>query len=328
MRVLITGGAGFVGRHFTSHLVKAGHDVTVVDPLTEGSGALPLDSWPDFLGVKAVDFTFIEEDCRSFFSFFDRVHSSFDLVVHLAAVVGGRLTIERQALAVADDLSIDARFFQWAAQTRPKSTMYFSSSAAYPIGLQTRDKQVVLSEDMISFEDAVGVPDLSYGWAKLTGEFLSALAVERYGLDVKIFRPFSGYGEDQDLTYPFPAIVQRAMAHREGDPFIVWGSGEQQRDFVHIDDCVQMSLAACDILGPGEALNLSSGEGATFADLAAFVFEILGRPSPRIECDRDKPEGVFYRVGSVEKQRSLGLRPSTSLAEGVRRAIQHFEAGR
>lgn len=321
MRVLITGGAGFVGRHFTSTLVQAGHEVVVVDPITPGSGGLEPDKWPEFLGLSHLDFLFHREDCRQFF---ERTSERYDLVVHLAAVVGGRLTIEQQALAVADDLSIDAQFFRWAERTRPHRSLYFSSSAAYPIELQTRDQQTVLSEDMISFESRVGVPDLSYGWSKLTGEFLSRLAVERYGMDIKVFRPFSGYGQDQDSSYPFPAIIRRALAHRPGEPFIVWGSGLQQRDFIHIDDCVAISLEAAKVMAPGEALNLSSGRGTTFADLARMVFNELGLEVPDIVCDKGKPEGVFFRVGDTARQEELGHRPTIDLVAGVRLALGHL----
>jgi len=84
--------------------------------------------------------------------------------------------------------------------------------------------------------------------AKLSGEYLAGFAAKEYGLDVIVYRPFSGYGEDQDLTYPFPSIVRRAV--RRESPFVVWGSGKQLRDFIHIDDVVEAVFVTCDNYGP------------------------------------------------------------------------------
>ena len=82
-------------------------------------------------------------------------------------MVGGRLMIENNPLAVADDLAIDAAYWQWAKRAQPRKSVCFSSSAAYPVSLQTADHYVLLKEDMISFEGDIGMPDMSYGWAKL-----------------------------------------------------------------------------------------------------------------------------------------------------------------
>ncbi len=103
-----------------------------------------------------------------------------------------------------------------------------SSSAAYPVNLQTSQGAVALKESDIDFEKNLGTPDMTYGWSKLTGEFLARIAARHYGVKVVCIRPFSGYGEDQDLTYPVPAIAARAA--RKEDPFEVWGTGKQGRD--------------------------------------------------------------------------------------------------
>src|SRR5262249_23155557 len=102
------------------------------------------------------------------------------------------------------------------------------------------DNSIALREDLISFQGNIGKPDMTYGWSKLTGEYLATLAASRYGIHVACVRPFSGYGEDQDLSYPVPAIADRA-AGRE-NPLTVWGTGKQARDFVYIDDCIEAML--------------------------------------------------------------------------------------
>jgi len=126
--------------------------------------------------------------------------------------------------------------------------VYLSSSAAYPIKHQRHDHFELLTEDLISFESDIGMPDLTYGWAKLTGEYLALLAYERHGIESAVYRPFSGYGEDQDDAYPFPSICKRAIECRNDSSMTVWGSGLQMRDFIHIDDCVAGILPTMDAL--------------------------------------------------------------------------------
>jgi GDP-L-fucose synthase len=191
-------------------------------------------------------------------------------------MVGGRAMIENRPLAVADDLSIDAEFWQWAEKARPTKTLCFSSSAAYPIKYQERSGYRLLEEDMIAFERDIGMPDMSYGWAKLTCEYLARLAYRKHGLKSVCYRPFSGYGEDQDDTYPFPSIIKRALANRGKERLTVWGSGEQMRDFIHIEDCVDGVLATMDKIDDADAVNLSTGIYTSFKEFARMAAETTG----------------------------------------------------
>ncbi|MCM2401944.1 NAD-dependent epimerase/dehydratase family protein [Rhizobium sp. S153] len=322
-RALVTGGAGFVGRHICSRLLKEGVDVVCIDALVGGTGALRPERWP--VPPKG-SFTFVQQDCREYFA---RSTERFDYVYHLAAMVGGRVMLETQTLCVAEDLSIDAQMWKWAAETKPGCVVFFSSSAAYPIGLQGPSGHKLLSEGMISFENDIGVPDLSYGWAKLTGEFLMKLYVERYGGRAIAYRPFSGYGEDQDLAYPFPAICRRLMGERGQDEVYVWGSGRQCRDFIHISDCVDFIWRTVDRLPSGASLNLSTGVATSFIALAEEVARQIGW-EPKISGLSDKPEGVFFRCGDTELQSDYGLSPSIDLGQGIAHMLEHlrFAAGR
>src|SRR5690606_37599415 len=141
-------------------------------------------------------------------------------------------------------------------RTRPKKSVCFSSSAAYPIRFQQVEGYRLLTEDMIDLDRDLGLPDMSYGWAKLTTEYLARLGYERYGLKSVIYRPFSGYGEDQDDAYPFPSICECALAQKGSDVLTVWGTGEQMRDFIHIEDCVDGVLLTMDRIDNAGALNL------------------------------------------------------------------------
>lgn len=263
MRILITGHAGFVGRHFWQVLDTPDNELHGADIK---------------LGL----------DCRRFFACDDR---RFDLVLHCAAVVGGRAMIDGEPLAVATDLAIDSDLFQWALRTRPGRIVYFSSSAAYPTRLQGPVHHRALAEPDIDLDD-VDQPDAVYGWVKLTGEMLARHA-RAEGLDVTVVRPFSGYGPDQDLTYPFPSFIDRAA--RRADPFEVWGDGRQVRDWVHIDDVVGATLALVEA-GVDGPVNLCTGVGTSMDALAALCMATAGYAAP-VEHHLDAPVGVAHRVG-------------------------------
>jgi nucleoside-diphosphate-sugar epimerase len=250
-------------------------------------------------------------DARHFFA---TDNTYFDLVIHLAAIVGGRATIEGAPLSVAVDLAIDAEMFQWALRTRPARIVYYSSSAAYPIKLQGHGSTHKLKESDIDLDD-IQSPDLTYGWAKLTGEMLAKYA-ENEGLRVHVFRPFSGYGEDQALDYPFPSFIARGG--RRENPFKIWGTGNQTRDFIHISDVVEATLSAVknDIQGP---VNLGTGIAFSFNELAELVSKISGY-NPEFERIIGAPEGVQYRVCDPSKMLEF-YAPKVSLEEGIKRAL-------
>jgi GDP-L-fucose synthase len=318
---LVTGGCGFVGRHLIARLLKAGHEVHCVDPIAPLSGGITPENWPLFSPLDFKNFHFYNQDCRDWFR--KNSATDFDYAFHLAAMVGGREMIENNPLAVADDLSIDAQYWQWAVKARPAKNVVFSSSAAYPIELQRPDHYVLLKEEMITFKDRIGMPDMTYGWAKLTNEYLAQLAFEKHGLNSVCYRPFSGYGEDQDGSYPFPGICKRVLANRGAPEITVWGSGRQMRDFIYIDDCVEGVLSTMDKINDASALNLSTGIYTSFIEFAQITAELCGF-NPQIKGTSDKPEGVFARGGDTARQRTFGFTHTVSFREGIAKALAYY----
>jgi GDP-L-fucose synthase len=341
-KCLVTGGCGFVGRYFSEQLMKT-YNVTIVDNMESTSAKEPgymyiKQDITDFLKEDTTDF--LKEDTTDFLK--EDTDDTFDLVVHLAAVVGGRHVIENEPFQVSKDLIIDAVFFDWVAKRKPKKVIYFSSSAVYPIEYQTENNPKKLREDMVDFREGnIGVPDLTYGWAKLTGEFLARIAHTKYGTDIVCYRPFSGYGEAQHETYPFPSIISRAC--RREDPLVVWSNSV--RDFVHIEDIYNFVMDTYNSVHDGSALNIGSGVATSFVELAKIAAKEVGY-EPEIKVLNDKPKGVYYRVsdnGTTKRsdtttegsdtttKRSDGVSDTTtnrsdkfkvSLEEGVRRMVR------
>ena len=215
---LISGGCGFVGRNMVKRLYKNTEDrILFIDNLSVGKHpsvwlGIPLKKTVNELEIYGEDerLCFIKEDFRVTLN--KLVHEpgylkndlgldieKFTDVYHFAAIVGGRAMIDGDPIQVALDLSIDAEFFFWVSRHKPQRVLYPSSSAAYPVSLQTELNTIQLKETDIDFNN-MGQPDMTYGWTKLTGEFLAKITAKHYGVSITCIRPFSGYGEDQDYS--------------------------------------------------------------------------------------------------------------------------------
>lgn len=332
---LISGGCGFVGRNMTKRLYRNTDDfILIVDNLSVGKHPnqwldLPLlkeENGIEYFGEDGrvgfinSDFRLVLQDLTIGQEFFNDKYglevSHFEDVFHFAAIVGGRAMIDGDPIQVALDLSIDAEFFFWISRHKPKRVLYPSSSAAYPIDLQTESNTIQLKESDIDFE-RMGQPDMTYGWTKLTGEFLAQITAKHYGVKITCIRPFSGYGEDQDYSYPTPAIARRAVFKEE--PFEVWGSGHQGRDFVHIDDVLDCIEVAMDKIHDGKAINIGQGKLTSFRELIGIFCEFAGY-SPEIKPLLDKPVGVHSRYCDMTWVReNLGWEPKISIKEGMKR---------
>jgi len=289
VRALVSGAAGFLGRHFTTALQVRGYQVARADTR---------------LGFDAAQI-FSDRLC---------VGMVYDLVVHCAAVEPHRAAIDGKPMHLASNLALDAGMFDWARRTGQQRILYISSSAAYPTSIQTLPCVRALREDDIDL-GYPRAPDAGYGWLKLTGERMAADA-NAAGIPTHVVRPMSGYGEDQGENWPFGAFAARAR--RREDPFIIWGDGTQVRDWIHVDDVVAGALAVVDA-DVREPVNLCTGRGTSMAELVGMFCDEVGY-APEIELRTDKPAGVAYRVGDPTRLHGI-YTPKVSLEEGVARAV-------
>ncbi len=308
--VLVTGAAGFLGRAFVRHHLAAGDVVSGVDDLSNIHSY-----WPVELGDRFR----CEVDAGEWIASRREAKEPYDIAYHFAAPVGGRMKIEGDPMFNADSLRLDSQFFRWAVGQRVPTVVYPSSSAVYGVNYQAQHANS-LSEDLFSASKPNWfAPDEMYGFTKLVGEFL-AWKSATYGLNTLCIRPFSGYGEEQSLEYPVPSIALRA-ARRE-DPLVIWGSGDQTRDFIHVSDLVAATVARLDAGVEGYvAMNIGSGVATSFRAVAAIFAELAGY-SPVIISDEGKPQGVLNRWSDNTVMLSYH-EPAVDLRDGLRAVLEH-----
>ncbi len=335
---LVSGGCGFVGRNMVKRLYRTTKDqILFIDDLSVGTEP---EQWLDIpfhrshqgIRIYGTDerLFFLKEDFRNIVHALatnpEYIKDKYELdfvdfsdIYHFAAIVGGRAKIDGDPMMVALDLSIDAEFFYYITRHKPKRVLYPSSSAAYPVDLQTESGAIALKESDIDFK-RMGQPDMTYGWTKLTGEYLASIAAAYYGVHITCIRPFSGYGEDQDLTYPIPSLARRAALKE--NPFEVWGSGKQGRDFVHIDDVLDCIEVAMNHISDGTAINIGMGKLTTFLEIIDLMTSFAGY-SPQIKPLLDKPVGVHSRYCDMSwVEENLHWKAKISTAEGMRRVYE------
>jgi nucleoside-diphosphate-sugar epimerase len=295
---LVTGASGFVGRHVMAELRKRGYDVSPCDINSPMAWTMK-----DFNDVARWN------------------NFTYDTVVHCAAVGAHRAAIDGQPMSFAQNMQLDAALFHWAMRTKQKRVIYISSSAVYPRDLQDilgGDHEVRLDEDIIELDNP-RAPFDDYGITKLTGEHI-AKAARAAGVPVTIVRPFSGYGDDQGPEWPFGAFVRRVY-EKEG-PFEIWGSVEQVRDWIHIDDVVNGMLAVAES-GTEDPVNLCTGVGTSMEKLAYMMMSVVGNVRPVISVT-DAPMGVLHRVGDPNRFFEY-YEPKVTLEEGVHRALMGYD---
>lgn len=292
-RALVTGSAGFVGRHMRQRLLDDGFEVTGVDI------AHSLDAMQ-----------YVRETGRL-----------FDIVVHAAAAGPNRAAIDGEPLNFPYNVKLDATMIEWAARTRQRHFVYLSSSAVYPAYMQIDsaneyDRRLVETD----VDNIMEEPADTYGFTKLVGERMIEAACA-YGLNATVVRPFSGYGTDQSEDFPFRAFIERAR--RKEQPFKIWGSANQIRDFIHIDDIVEAIMRLVED-GATLPVNLCTGQGTSMMEFAQRVWR-AAHPDRledfETEVDTDAPLGVHYRVGNPDRLH-LHYVPKISLEEGIARALK------
>lgn len=313
--VLVTGGASFIGSHLVDALVARGASVRVADDLSSGT----VDNLRVHLDAGRLDFR--EGDLRDR-AFAAESTRGIRTVFHLAADHGGRGYVDLNQSACATNLVLDGVVFATSVAAGVEEVVYASSGCVYP-----NFRQMDPSEEVFLSEETAGPPydaDNLYGWAKLMGEMtLSALCREGR-LKGASCRFFTVYGERGRENHAVMAMIARAFIGQ--DPFQVWGTGEQVRNWTYVRDIVEGTIRVAERIDDGSAVNLGTMERIRVIDAVREVLAFTGQ-DPRIEFQPAMPTGPLNRVAdNALSERLLGWRPEVRFKDGLHRTIDWYFA--
>lgn len=313
--VLVTGGASFIGAALVDSLVRRGASVRVVDDLSSGR----VERIGDHVAKGVVEF--VRGDLRDPGVAASAV-AGMSHVFHLAADHGGRGYVDLHDAECATNLVLDGVVIAAAAQAGVSKLVFASSGCVYPNHLQSD-----VSEELYLREEMVGPPfdaDNMYGWAKLMGEMTLRHNVLRGRLRGASCRYFTVYGPGGKEDHAVIAMIARSFVRQ--NPFEVWGTGEQLRNWTYIDDIVDGTILAAERIDDGSAVNLGTSERTRVADAAKLILELMGRDLS-LRFRPEMPTGPYNRIASHElATEKLGWQPHVGFREGVARTIAWYVA--
>ena len=312
--VLVTGGASFIGSHITDALVAHGVRVRVVDNLSSGR----LENIEQH--IKRREIEFIHDDLLAP-GVADRVVQGMELVMHLAADHGGRGYLDLHQAACATNLALDGGIFRACHKADVGKVVYASSGCVYPNFLQTNPSEATyLSEELVKPPyDA----DNMYGWAKLMGEMTLQAYYHEWGMKSVSCRYFTAYGPREHENHAVVAMIARSFIDQ--DPFVVWGDGEQIRNWTHVSDIVEGTLLAAERIDDGTAINLGTMERTRVIDAVREVLRYTGKEHLKIQPHPEMPTGPLNRVADNSLARKLlGWQPKVPFREGLRSTIDWY----
>lgn len=317
-KILVTGGASFIGSHLVDALLEMNCKVRVIDDFSSGKRAN--------LQIGHINLEVIDADIFSF-NDLDSLFIGFDFVFHLAAIHGGRGFIEKFPDKMMKNLGIDTKVFQAAIQNEVKCVVHASSACAYPTSLQSHIGATnTLSESNPgSMESENAHPDGAYGWTKLIGEYQLKMMTLNAKTKGRSARIFTAYGERENESHAAIALISKGLLHL--DPFTIWGSGLQTRNFTYVSDTVigLLMVGAFESNNQFEIINIGTSNHITVNQFIQTIFEIIEWEPQEISRDLEKPQGVAARASNNEIIRSIfNWEPTVSIQEGLERTIEWY----
>ena len=301
MRVLVTGGAGFIGSHVSRVLLEQGHRVTVLDNLSRGRRDLVPEP-AGFVHADLADEAATEQALRG-----------HDAVIHLAGSLEVAVSVEQPVQFTENNVVNSVRLLE-AMRRAGVGKIVFSSSAT----VYGAPKRLPLRED-----DPLGMQANPYGASKVAVETYLGVYHQLYGFDCVALRYFNPYGPNElcdPETHAVPNIVRAALERR---PIPLYWQGEQVRDYIYVEDLARAHVAPLEVTG-FEVFNVGTEVGTKVTDVVETVSRILGHEVSTEDLG-ERPGDIPASYASAEKiAAELGWRAQVDLEEGLRRTIDHY----
>ena len=309
MRVLVTGGAGFIGSHLVDALMDAGHEVRVLDNLSSGS-RYNLQKLPsEFIEGDVADFEVVKmsvEGC--------------DLIFHQAALVSVPKSIENPALNHDTNVTGTFNVFEAARLANVPRIVYASSAAVYGNAPKLQKSE----------SDHVA-PMTPYAMAKYNSELLAAVYAQMYDIQSIGLRYMNVFGPRQDPTSPYSGVLsifcQRALA---GEGVTIYGDGEQTRDFVYVQDVVRANLLGSAHLANcnarADVFNVGGGMQISLNQIIEMLSEIRDYPI-EVTYQPARKGDIKHSVADIQHiQKTLGFMPKTAVIDGLKQTLNWYQS--
>jgi len=306
MRVLVTGGGGFIGSHLAAQLIEAGHDVRVLDNFATGRRSN--------LSAMPGDFELVEGDIQSY----ERAHKAVrgcEVVLHQAALPSVPRSIQDPLTSNATNVIGTLNVLLAARDEGVRRVVYASSSSVYGANPALPKR-----------EDMAAVPISPYATAKLAAESYCRSFGIAYGLETVALRYFNVFGPRQDPNSQYSAVIPNFItALATGRPPVIFGDGEQSRDFTYVENVVRANLLAMDAADVrGQVFNIACGRRVSLNELVAELRDLLGADVEAL-YEEPRPGDVKHSLADLTAARErLGYEPAVDLREGLSRTIDHY----
>jgi len=313
MKIVVTGGAGMIGCNLVSALVTLGHDVTIIDDYSRGS----FDNIEGALGARVDEVKIITRDLSEKGDW-AKTFAEADVVYHLADVVAGvGYVFANEGSIFRKNLQINANVAEAIEQHKPGRYVYVGTACSFPQEIQTGVDAAPMVED----QQFPASPESGYGWSKLMGEIDARYLDTQTGVPSVVLVLHNVYGTPCEFDGPkaqaIPAIIHRALT-TDGGKLVVWGSGQQGRAFVHVDDVVAALVQALDKGHGAGPIQIGPDVCTSIATVAQTVVDLSDR-GLELEFDLTKPEGDRGRCANYSKATEiLGWEPSVELGDGLK----------
>ena len=320
-RVLVTGGAGFVGSNLVRRLVRDyGAQVTVIDNLWRGNLA-------NLRGLIDVDKRFIRADLTDRRACLRHIRD-FDVVFHLADIVAGvDFVFGNQPFVFRQNLLINTNVLEASVVNAIPNYIYVGTACSFPQHLQMAQTGVVALHESQTYP---AEPESSYGWSKLMGEYEASLVQASGKINVGLLRLHNVYGPgspyDPERSQALPSLIRKAINPTGAEEYVVWGSGEQYRDFLYIDDVMEGLIAMAERGMNQGVIQIGTGRATTLKEASAVVAQLAGKLIGRQitpQFDRSKPEGDRGRIAVLDRAREvLRWEAKVDIREGLERTFR------
>jgi len=305
-KVVVTGGAGFIGSHLAEEVARRGYHVIILDDLSTGK----VENIEDLLDKDNVEFI---KGSITDPPLLQELFRGVDYVFHQAAIPSVPRSIENPQASHEVNVSGTLNVLLAARENSVKKVIYASSSSVYG-DIPTLPKR----------EDMVPHPLSPYAVTKLAGEYYCQVFHQVYELPTVCLRYFNVYGPRQDPNSQYAAVIPRFIKRAlEGNPPIIFGDGEQTRDFTFVKDAVEASILAAES-DARRLFNIAQGESITINELAKLIISIVGKNMEPIHQE-PRPGDIRHSLADISRARAFGYEPRCSLQEGLRETIRSFQ---